>query len=57
MMQRFASQAVQFVEALIPRYAGRLERAPTSYRPVEIEGRPASVIHSQHSLLSVAHAA
>ncbi len=45
MMERFARTAMDFVEALLPRYAGRLERAPTSYRPVEIEGRPASAIH------------
>jgi len=31
--------------ALIPGYSGRLERAPTSYRPVEIEGRPASAVY------------
>jgi hypothetical protein len=45
MMERFARTATDFVEALLPRYAGGLERAPTSYRPVEIEGRPASAIH------------
>ena len=50
MMERFASQATRFLEELIPRYAGRLERAPTSYRPVEIEGRPASVIHDDTRL-------
>src|SRR5271154_1001667 len=50
MMERFASAATNFVEQLIPPYAGRLERAPTSYRPVEIEGRHASVIHDDTRL-------
>lgn len=44
MIDRFATSATRFVEELIPHYAGRLERAPTSYRPVEISGRPSSVI-------------
>lgn len=50
MMHRFASTATQFVEELLPQYKGKLERAPTSYRPVEIEGRPASVIHDDTRL-------
>lgn len=50
MIERFASAATNFVEELIPHYAGRLERAPTSYRPVEIEGRHASVIHDDTRL-------
>lgn len=50
MMERFARMALDFVETLLPRYAGRLERAPTSYRPVEIEGRPASAIHDDTRL-------
>ncbi|HKD23672.1 MAG TPA: Kdo hydroxylase family protein [Rhizomicrobium sp.] len=50
MMERFAGQATRFLETLIPQYAGRLERAPTSYRPVEIHGRPASVIHDDTRL-------
>ena len=50
MMERFASGATHFLEALIPHYAGRLERAPTSYRPVEIHGRAASVIHDDTRL-------
>jgi hypothetical protein len=50
MMERFARQATHFLEGLIPHYAGRLERAPTSYRPVEIEGRTASVIHDDTRL-------
>jgi hypothetical protein len=50
MMARFALDATRFVEELVPQYAGRLERAPTSYRPVEIKGRPASVIHDDTRL-------
>jgi len=50
MMDRFAQSAVRFVECLLPRYAGKLERAPTSYRPVEIEGRSASAIHDDTRL-------
>lgn len=50
MMMRFAGAATRFVEELVPHYAGKLERAPTSYRPVEIEGRPASVIHDDTRL-------
>jgi len=50
MMERFALAATRFVEHLVPPYAGRLERAPTSYRPVEIAGRPASVIHDDTRL-------
>ena len=39
MMQRFASGAVSLVSGLFPNYAEKLERARTSYRPVEIAGR------------------
>ena len=39
MMQRFASSAVSLVSGLFPNYATKLERARTSYRPVEIAGR------------------
>jgi len=39
MMQRFASSAVSLVSGLFPNYAAKLERARTSYRPVEIAGR------------------
>jgi hypothetical protein len=45
MMERFAAAATRFMGAMIPAYAGHLERAPTSYRPVEIAGRPASAIY------------
>ncbi len=39
MMQRFATGAVSLVSGLFPNYARTLERARTSYRPVEIAGR------------------
>jgi len=50
MMARFSQAATRFVENLVPHYAGRLERAPTSYRPVEIMGRAASLIHDDTRL-------
>ncbi len=50
MMERFATTATRFMGAIVPAYAGRLERAPTSYRPVEIAGRPASAIHDDTRL-------
>ena len=50
MMTRFSFTATRFLEMLLPQYAGHLERAPTSYRPVEIEGRAASVIHDDTRL-------
>jgi hypothetical protein len=50
MMERFAITATRFMAALIPAYAGRLERAPTSYRPVEIAGRPASTVYDDTRL-------
>jgi hypothetical protein len=39
MLERFASQATQLVSELFPAYVSGLERARTSYRPVEIMGR------------------
>jgi hypothetical protein len=39
MLERFASQATQLVSNLFPAYVSGLERARTSYRPVEITGR------------------
>ena len=39
MIERFATSATGFVRALLPRYSATLERARTSYRPVEIAGR------------------
>jgi len=50
MMQRFASSAVSLVEGLFPGYAASLERARTSYRPVEIAGRKYSPIHDDTRL-------
>jgi hypothetical protein len=50
MMQRFATGATGFIGDLFPRYAARLERARTSYRPVEIAGRPASVLQDDTRL-------
>jgi len=50
MMQRFASDAVSLVGGLFPGYAASLERARTSYRPVEIAGRKSSPIHDDTRL-------
>ena len=43
MMERFGAGATGFVRALLPNYGG-VERARTSYRPVEVEGRAYSVL-------------
>jgi hypothetical protein len=50
MIERYAQTAVKFVEALLPSYAGRLERTQTSYRPVKIEGRQQPAIHDDTRL-------
>lgn len=50
MMQRFAGGAVALVSGLFPRYAATLERARTSYRPVEIAGRKYSPVHDDTRL-------
>jgi hypothetical protein len=50
MMQRFATGAVSLVGGLFPRYAQSLERARTSYRPVEIAGRRYSPVHDDTRL-------
>jgi len=50
MMARFAESATGLVESLMPAYAPHLERASTSYRPVEIAGRPASAVHDDTRL-------
>jgi len=42
MMRRYHDYTRRFVELLLPQYAGALVPGRTSYRPVEIEGRPAS---------------
>lgn len=44
MMERFARSATQLVTGLLPHYAASLERARTSFRPVEIVGRAYSPI-------------
>lgn len=44
MMERFAHSATQLVAGLMPHYAAGLERARTSFRPVEILGRAYSPI-------------
>ncbi|HVV65911.1 MAG TPA: Kdo hydroxylase family protein [Rhizomicrobium sp.] len=50
MMRRFAESAASLTTGLFPRYAGRLERARTSYRPVEIAGRRYSPLHDDTRL-------
>lgn len=49
MIERFGAHATRFVKELLPNYAG-VERARTSYRPVEVEGRPYSVIQDDRLL-------
>jgi hypothetical protein len=50
MIERFADTAARFVGALIPAYSAYLQRASTSYRPVEIAGRTASAIYDDTRL-------
>ncbi len=50
MMQRFAAGAVSLVAGLFPGYTASLERARTSYRPVEIAGRKYSPVHDDTRL-------
>lgn len=50
MMTRFADTAMRFVLELLPHYRDALERAPTSYRPVQISGRAASVVRDDTRL-------
>jgi hypothetical protein len=49
MMERFGAGATDFITALLPNYAD-VERARTSYRPVEVEGRAYSVIQDDRLL-------
>ena len=49
MIARFGADAGKFVTALLPGYAG-LERARTSYRPVEVEGRAYSALNDDRLL-------
>jgi hypothetical protein len=50
LIERFAQTTTRFVSVLIPDYAAHLERASTSYRPVEIAGRPAAAIYDDTRL-------
>ena len=49
MIERFGADATRFVKDLLPNYAS-VERARTIYRPVEVEGRPYSVIQDDRLL-------
>jgi hypothetical protein len=50
MIARFADTATRFCGTLVPAYAPDLQRASTSYRPVEIAGRPASAAYDDTRL-------
>lgn len=50
MIDRFGRQATDLVRGLIPHYAPTLERARTTFRPVEVEARPASWRHDDRLL-------
>lgn len=50
MMARFAESSERLVRALFPTYRGKLERARTSFRPVEIEGRRTSSLRDDTRL-------
>lgn len=50
MIERFAVTATHFVGSLVPAYRTHLERASTSFRPVEIAGRPAAAIYDDTRL-------
>ncbi len=50
LMRRFSDHAQGLVEGLIPAYFGHLERARTSFRPVEIAGRIYSPRHDDRRL-------
>ena len=49
MIERFGAGATRLVKDLLPNYS-TVERARTSYRPVEVEGRPYSVIQDDRLL-------
>lgn len=49
MMERFGAGATRFVKDLLPNY-GSVERARTSFRPVQVEDRPYSVIQDDRLL-------
>lgn len=42
MMRRYSESTTQLVKTMLPDYAGHLEIARTSFRPVRVEGRPSS---------------
>ena len=50
MMKAFAAAATQLVLDLFPRYAGGIDRARASYRPVEIAGREYSPLKDDKRL-------
>lgn len=50
MMERFAIGATQLISDLLPRYAASLERARTSFRPVEVAGRTYSPLKDDRRL-------
>ncbi len=50
MIDRFGQQATSLLGGLVPRYAPHLERGRTSYRPVEVTGRPQSRRHDDRLL-------
>jgi hypothetical protein len=49
MIERFGAGATRFIKDLLPNY-DRVERARTSFRPVEVENRPYSVIQDDRLL-------
>jgi len=49
MIERFGADATRFIKDLLPNYGG-VERARTSFRPVEVEDRPYSVIQDDRLL-------
>jgi len=49
MIERFGAGATRFIKDLLPNYS-TIERARTSYRPVEVEGRAYSVISDDRLL-------
>lgn len=50
MLDRYGQLSTQLLENLFPPYAPFLERARTSFRPVEVEERPQSVRHDDRRL-------
>ena len=50
MIERFGHAATALITSLIPAYADHLERARTSFRPVEIAGRQYSLRHDDRLL-------